>query len=86
MFRCELRATNASFRETAGGLGGFARECTESRHRLPVVCLCAVISSCPNRQVTAVLGDRHFVFGGDLTTENHLKICVTADEPREVNM
>ena len=32
MFRCELRTTNASFRETAGGPGGFARECTESRN------------------------------------------------------
>ena len=33
-----------------------------------------------------VLGDRDFVFGDELTRENLLKIAVTADEIREVNV
>ena len=33
-----------------------------------------------------VLGDRDFVFGGELTRDNLLKIAVTADELREVNV
>ena len=33
-----------------------------------------------------VLGDRDFVFGDELTRENLLKIVVTADELREVNV
>ena len=33
-----------------------------------------------------VLGDRDFVFGDELTRENLLKIAVTADELREVNV
>ena len=33
-----------------------------------------------------VLGDRDFVFGDELTRENLLKISVTSDELREVNM
>ena len=33
-----------------------------------------------------VLGDRDFVFGDDLNRDNLLKIAVTADELREVNV
>ena len=33
-----------------------------------------------------VLGDRDFVFGDELTRENLLKIAVTSDELREVNV
>ena len=33
-----------------------------------------------------VLGDRDFVFGHELTRENLLKIAVTSDELREVNV
>ena len=33
-----------------------------------------------------VLGDRDFVFGHELTRENLLKIVVTSDELREVNV
>ena len=33
-----------------------------------------------------VLGDRDFVFGDELTRDNLLKIAVTADELREVNV
>ena len=33
-----------------------------------------------------VLGDRDFVFGDELTRENLLKIVVTSDELREVNV
>ena len=33
-----------------------------------------------------VLGDRDFVFGDELTRDNLLKIAVTSDELREVNV
>ena len=56
MFRCELRATNASFRETAEGLGGFARECTENRNFVRVPSRTYVLKQRHGREMSSSLG------------------------------
>ena len=85
---CEAHVRSVSNEPTSG----CEARVQKSRHK--GILLDEVVQRCCEKGVVVpgwcrqeeVLGDRDFVFGDELTRDNLLKIAVTADELREVNV